>query len=63
MEQLFNVFLIELKDAATDVRYFARSKLSRSLIHRKNFSVLWQVVFKLGYVFCQERWDTSFEFE
>ena len=63
MEQLFNVFLIELKGAATDVRYFARSKLSRSLIHRKNFSVLWQVVFKLGYVFCQERWDTSFEFE
>ena len=63
MEQLFNVFLIELKDTATDVRYFARSKLSRSLIHRKNFSVLWQVVFKLGYAFCQERWDTSFEFE
>ena len=23
----------------------------------------WQVVFKLGYVFCQERYDTSFEFE
>ena len=44
-----------LKGAVTDVRYFARSKFSRSLVHEKNFSFTWQVVFKLGYVFCQER--------
>ena len=44
------------------MRYFARSKFSRSLVHKKNFSFIWQVVFKLGYV-CQESWDTSSEFE
>ena len=43
------------KGAVTDMRYFARSKLSRNLVHKKNFSLIWQVVFKLGYVFCQER--------
>ena len=46
---------LKLKAAATDMRYFARSKFSRSLVHKKNFSLIWQVVFKLGYVFCQER--------
>ena len=44
------------------MRYLARSKFSRSLVHKKNFSFIWQVVFKLGYV-CQESWDTSSEFE
>ena len=29
-------------------------KFSSSLVHKKNFSLIWQVVFKLGYVFCQE---------
>ena len=43
------------KDTATDMRYFAKSKFSRSLVHKKSFSLIWQVVFKLGYVFCQER--------
>ena len=43
--------------------YFASSKFSKSLVYRKNFSFIWQVVFKLGYVFCEERLDTSFEFE
>ena len=37
--------------------------ISSSLVHKKNFSLIWQVIFKLGYVFCQERKDTSFEFE
>ena len=54
---------IKFKGAATDMRYFARSEFSRSLVHKKNFTLIWQVVFGLGYVFCQERWDTSFEFE
>ena len=44
-----------IKVAATDMRYFARSKFSRSLVQTQNFSSIWQVVFKLGYVFCQER--------
>ena len=44
-----------IKGAVTDMRYFARNKFSRSLVHKKNFSLIWQVVFELGYVFCQER--------
>ena len=44
-----------LRAAATDMRCFARSKFSRSLLHKKNFSLRWQLVFKLGFVFCQER--------
>ena len=44
-----------LTAAVTDMRYFARSKFSKSLVHKRNFSLIWQVVFKLGYVFCQER--------
>ena len=41
--------------AATDMRYFARSKLSKSLVCKKNFGWMWQVVFKLEYLFCQGR--------
>ena len=29
-----------IKGAATDIRYFARGKFSRSLIHKKNFSLI-----------------------
>ena len=29
-----------LKVAPTDMRYFARSKLSRNLVHKKNFSLI-----------------------
>ena len=43
------------KGAVVDMRYFARSKFSWCLVHNKTFSLIWQVVFKLGYVFCQER--------
>ena len=42
-----------IKGAVADMRYFARSKFSRSLVHKKNFSLIWQVVFKLGYMFCE----------
>ena len=38
---------------AADMRYFARSNLSRSSVHKKTFRLIWQVVFKLGYLFCQ----------
>ena len=39
------------KVAAPDMRYFASSKFSRSLVHKKNFSLIREVVFKLGYFF------------
>ena len=52
-----------LKVTATDMRYFAGSKLFGSLVHKKNFGLIWQVVFKLGYLFCQGRYDTTFEVE
>ena len=31
------------------------SLANKSLVHKKIFSLVWQVVFKLGYAFCQER--------
>ena len=40
-----------IKGTVTDMRYFARSKLSRSLVHKKNFSLTRQLVFKLRYLF------------
>ena len=43
------------KGAVTDIRYFASSKFSWSLVHKKNFGLIWQVVFKLGYVLFQKR--------
>ena len=60
MSQFFpksNVLLSseQLKIAATDVRYFARSKFSKSLVHKEHFNSIWQVAFKLGYLVCQER--------
>ena len=44
-----------IKVVATDVRYFARSNFCRSLAPKENFTLIWQVLFKLRYVFCQER--------
>ena len=51
------------KVVATDTRYFTRSKLFRNLDHKKNFSLMWQAVFKLEYTFCQERYYITFEVE
>ena len=56
------IFWNGIKATATDMRYFARSKLSRR-DHKKNFNLIQQVGFKLGQLFCQERQDTSSEFE
>ena len=39
--------------AATDMKFFARSKLSKSFVHKKQFGLIWQLVFKLG--FCKGR--------
>ena len=50
-KQKLEIFIF-IKVAATDMRCFTRIKLSRSLVHKKNFSLIWQVVFKLGYLFC-----------
>ena len=44
-----------LKSAVPDMRHFARVKFFRSLVHKKDFSFIWEVLFRLGYVFCQER--------
>ena len=55
------VFVV--KGAATDMRYFTRSKFFRSLVHKKSFSLIRKVAFNLGCVFSQERQDTSSEFE
>ena len=59
----FNQLTRRFKDAATDTRYFERSKFFMSSVQKKNFSLIRQVVFKLGSVFCQETYYTSFEFE
>ena len=40
------------KVVVTDV---AGSKFFRSLVHMKNFGLIWQLVFKLGYLFFQGR--------
>ena len=45
------------------MRYFVRNKFFESFVHKKNFGLIWQVVFKLGYLFLHGRQDTSFEFE
>ena len=42
---------------------FPRSKFSRSLVQKKNFSLIGQVSFKLEYLFCQGKKDSFFEFE
>ena len=40
---LHNLHDCDFKGAATDMRYFARSKFSRSLVHKKHFSLIWPV--------------------
>ena len=47
--------LVGFKAAVTDIRYFARSKFSRSLVHKKNFDLIWQVAFKLKTFFVSGR--------
>ena len=42
--------LLAFKGAVTGTRYFARSKFFRSLAHKKYFSLIWQIVFKLRYI-------------
>ena len=37
---LKNMFSLQIKGAVTDMRYFAWSKFSRSLVHKKNFSLV-----------------------
>ena len=46
---------LEFKATATDMRYFAKNKFSRSVVHKKNFGLIWEVLFKLGYLFFQEK--------
>ena len=44
----FEVLDLTVRGAVADMRYFARSKFSMSLVHKKNFSLIWQVVFRLA---------------
>ena len=48
---------------ATDLRYLARRKAYKSLAYKKSFSLIRQLVFKLGNLFCQEWKDIFFEFK
>ena len=50
-----------LKTATADKRYFARSTLSRSLVHKKGFALIWQGIFQLEYLFYQGRKDIEFK--
>ena len=45
----------------TELRYFARNKLSKSLVHKENLSLIWQIVSKLGILSREE--GQLFEFE
>ena len=46
---------LKLKVAAPDMIYFASSKFSGSLVYKIKICMIWQVLFKLEYLFCQER--------
>ena len=48
---IFDLLLI--KAAVTDMRYFAGNKVPRDLIHKENFGVIREAVFKLEYLFSQ----------
>ena len=52
-----------IKFSARNIRCFARSKFVTSLVHKKNFGLIWHVIYKLEFSFCQGRKDTSFELE
>ena len=39
--------LLQDKVTATNMRYFAKSKPSRSLVYKKHFSLIGKVIFKL----------------
>ena len=40
-----------IKATVTDMSYFAKSTFSRSLVHKKDFDFIRQVVFSLEYLF------------
>ena len=44
-----------LKAATTKIKYFAGNKFFGSLVHKKNCGLILTIVFKLGYLFYQER--------
>ena len=44
-----------IKVTATDMIYFARSKVSKSLVQKKYFGLMSQVIFKSEYLFYQGR--------
>ena len=48
------LLLHSLKAAPIDTRYFSNSKSLRDQFTRKNFNLIWQVVFKLVYEFVKK---------
>lgn len=43
--------ILAMKIAAVEIRYFASSKFSRNLVYKNIFGLVWEVVFKLKYLF------------
>ena len=60
--KVFAIFF-KLWAAATDMRYLQGDTFFGSLVYKKVFGLIWQAVFKLGYLFCQGRKDAPFEFK
>ena len=46
------IYLWKAQRQIWDILKYKEYKFSGSLVHQKNFSFIWQVVFKWGYVFC-----------
>ena len=38
--EILRATISDIKAAAIDIRYFTRSKLSRNLVHKKNFNLM-----------------------
>ena len=51
------------KDVVAHLRYIVRSTFTRSLVSQEKFWHDMTNVFKLEFLFCQKREDTSSEFE
>ena len=44
-----------IKVAAAEMKYFEKRKSSGSLIYKENLDLIWQIVHKLEYLFCEGR--------
>ena len=44
-----------IKVVAAEMKYFEKRKSSGSLIYKENLDLIWQIVHKLEYLFCEGR--------